>query len=191
MSSSIQGILLAIVAFLYSQDYSKAEEMAYEVNNVTTGCNGTEDAECTVCIGRYRQLQTYILDNQDLLDQLTETFYGTGEDTAQFVRITYDFQIYKTNSTTNGSNGSNITSSSSPTNSSYDVMMEGDSFNCTNQQELYIWSSSPYFLLGPKALYWFTLFAVNVRESSVTIQLPCLCEEMHDRLLSRLTYLVR
>ena len=46
-------------------------------------------------------------------------------------------------------------------------------------------------MLGPKPLLWLTLFAVHVRESSITIQLPlCLCSEAYDELLSRLTYLV-
>ena len=62
--------------------------------------------------------------------------------------------------------------------------------NCTDQQAVYIWSESPLYLFGPKPLFWFTLFAINVPETSVTIELPCLCVDEYYELLSRLTYLV-
>ena len=63
-------------------------------------------------------------------------------------------------------------------------------FVCINDQKKFIWSSSALYLLGPKPLFWLTLFAVHVRESSITVNLPCLCSDVYDDLLSRLTYLV-
>ena len=57
-------------------------------------------------------------------------------------------------------------------------------------QAVYIWSVPPLYLLGPKPLFWCTLFAINVPETSVTIELPCLCADEYYELLSRLTYLV-
>ena len=61
---------------------------------------------------------------------------------------------------------------------------------CMDDQKKFIWSSSALYLLGPKPLFWLTLFAVDVRESSITINLPCLCSDVYEDLLSRLTYLV-
>ena len=62
--------------------------------------------------------------------------------------------------------------------------------NCSSQQNTYIWSEAALYLLGPRALYWCTLFAVDLHEVDVTIELPCLCSEAYNSLLSRLTYLV-
>ena len=45
------------------------------------------------------------------------------------------------------------------------------------------------FLLGPRALFWLSLFSICVEES-VTIRLPCLQETAQRDLLARLTYLV-
>ena len=55
----------------------------------------------------------------------------------------------------------------------------------------YVWSKTALYLLGPKALYWFTLSAICIDEVDVTIELPCLCNDVYNSLLSRLTYLVR
>ena len=49
---------------------------------------------------------------------------------------------------------------------------------CIDDQKKFIWSSSALYLLGPKTLFWLTLFAVHVRESSITINLPCLCSDV-------------
>ena len=62
--------------------------------------------------------------------------------------------------------------------------------NCTDHRTVYVWSESPLYLLGPKQLFWSTLFAINVPETSVTIELPCLCGGVYFDLLSQLTYLV-
>ena len=66
---------------------------------------------------------------------------------------------------------------------------EGESI-CIDDQKTFIWSNSALYLLGPKTLFWVTLFAVHVHESSITINLPCLCSDVYEDLLSRLTYLV-
>jgi len=165
MNSSI-AILVVIPLFLGCKLCCKAQETVYddydENSNETAGC-----------ISKYRELNSYILKQQDILDKLTEAFFRDGEDASQFVKINYNFKLHL-NSTNNESNGT----------------MEDDSFNCTDEHELYIWSSSALYMLGPKPLFWLTLFAVNVGETSVTIELPCLCGS-YDRLLSRLTYLVR
>lgn len=99
-------------------------------------------------------------------------FYGTGKGVAKFIIITYNFQT--------------------PNSINYDTENDtnvtiGNSSNCSEHQTRYIWSESPLYLLGPKPLFWFTLFAVNVPETSATIDLPCLCDDAYDSLLSRLT----
>jgi len=127
---------------------------------------------CSDCISTYRDLESYFLNQRDQVDILTETFFSTGQGVAKFVRITYNSYISESNNFTN-----NFT--------------EDDIINCTMRQSLYIWSDSPLYLLGPEPLFWFTLFAVNIPEAKVAIDLPCLCKEDHDRLLSRFTYLVR
>ena len=129
------------------------------------------------CIGKYRDLQKYVLHNEDLMDDLTEVFFETGKTLAEFVKITYKFKISLP--ITNGTNETTV----------YYSDDDGE-FTCTDNQKIFIWSSSALYLLGPKPLFWLTLFALNVRESSITIHLPCLCGDVYDDLLSRLTYLV-
>ena len=122
-------------------------------------------------IGRYRDLQTYILGNEDLMDNLTEVFFKTGKAPTEFVRITYKFQTFENN-----------------TNSS--AFNNDDEFTYVDLQKKFIWSDSALYLLGPEPLFWLTLFAVDARQSSITIYLPCLCNDAYDDLLPRLTYLV-
>ena len=62
--------------------------------------------------------------------------------------------------------------------------------NCSNQQSKYVWSEAALYLLGLRPIFWFTLFAVSIHETDVTIELPCLCNDVYNSLLSRLTYLV-
>lgn len=129
--------------------------------------NSCEDCiELTNCIGEYIDLEKYILNNEKLVEKLAETFFNTRRTASKFVKITYNFQ------TSNG------------TQSVEDIT------NCSSKQSTYIWSKTALYLLGPKALYWFTLFAVNIYEVDVTIDLPCLCNDVYNSLLSRLTYLV-
>ena len=80
--------------------------------------------------------------------------------------------------------------SSDQSNDATDLDLDDVDADCTNHQTVYIWNESPLYLLGPKQLFWSTLFAINVPETSVTIELPCLCKEVYYKLLSRLTYLV-
>ena len=52
-----------------------------------------------------------------------------------------------------------------------------DEFAYVNIQKKFIWGDSALYLLGPEPLFWLTLFAVNVHDSSITIHLPCLCND--------------
>lgn len=63
-------------------------------------------------------------------------------------------------------------------------------FTCIDGQKKFIWSSSALYLLDPKPLFLLTLFAVHVHESSITINLPCVCSDVYDFLLNQSTYLV-
>ena len=133
----------------------------------SSDCNNTENCEFTRCIGNYGEFQSYILSSQNVIEKLEETFYETGESSAEFIKITYDLQV---------SNSSDE---------------RGENVYCINQKELFIWSTSPIYFLGPKPLLYQSLLAVNVQENRVTIQLLCLCSNVTGKLLSRLTYLVR
>ena len=129
-----------------------------------------ETDEGTNCIREYIDLEKYIMKNEKLIEKLAETFFTTGRAPSSFVKITYNFQISYTH---------------------HDNQSAEDSINnCSNQQSTYIWSTTALYLIGPNALYWCTLFAVNIREIDVAIQLPCLCSDVYNNLLSRLTYLV-
>ena len=121
----------------------------------------------TSCITQYSQLDSYVLKNESLLRILTETFFKTGGGASRFVKLTYNFQF------SNSSNSS-----------------EDDTINCASRQTTYIWSTSALYLLGPRPLFWLTLFAVNIPEASATIDLPCFCTDAYTNLLDRLTYLV-
>jgi len=85
MSFSIT-ILVVIPLFLGCTLCCKAQETVYddydENSNETAGC-----------IGKYRELNSYILKQQDILDQLTEAFFRDGEDASQFVKINYTFTL--------------------------------------------------------------------------------------------------
>lgn len=132
------------------------------------------------CLRKYKDLQSYVLNDDDLLDNLTEVFFKTGKVLTRFVKITYKFQI--------------LLPVDNSTNSTNDVTLyygnDSSEVSCIDKQKMFIWSSSALYLLGPKPLFWLTLFAVFVPETSITIQLPCLCSDAYDDLLSRLTYLV-
>ena len=148
-------------------------------NKFNNSCNATEGCakeltEGVNCIGQYADLEMYVMNNKTLVEMLAETFFTsqiatfiTGRGASQFVKITYSYQT------------SNIKQS-----------VEGGITNCSAQQSTYIWSQAALYLVGPDALYFYTLFAVNIREVDVTIELPCLCNDVYNSLLSRLTYLV-
>lgn len=132
------------------------------------GCIETDDnSEVTKCIGQYVDLELYVKNNKILMEKLAETFFTTGKAASKFVKITYNFQT-----------GSNIQS------------IQDNITNCSNQQGKYVWSEAALYLLGPRPIFWFTLFAVSIHETDVTIELPCLCNDVYNSLLSRLTYLV-
>ena len=153
------------------QNYVNSDNEDNEANN---------HGNISSCIRKYQDLQLYVLNNEDLMDSLTQLFFETGKSLTEFVRITYKFTIllpvdYYSN------NSSNITT---------DYENEDGEFACIDSRKKFIWSNSALYLLGPEPLLWQTLFAVHVRESSITIHLPCLCSDVYNDLLSRLTYLV-
>ena len=130
----------------------------------TGNCSGFSS-----CITKYSQLESHILNDDDLLRKFTESFFRTGERESQFIKFTYKFKFC---SNENGSDDGNYT------------------VNCTSNQVAYIWSESELYLLGVRPLFWLTLFAVNVPETKATIELPCFCTETYIEHLARLTYLV-
>jgi len=166
---SSKGAVLVITCILTFKRISCiAQEVVFDSDDESSfDCNDTEMCEPSWCIGKYGDLQSYILSSKDILNNLTETFFGTREDPARFVEIYYEFQA---------SNSSNETD---------------EIVCCGDHKELYIWSMSSIYLLGPRALQIQTLFAVNIGEKNITIRLPCLCNNVSGKLLSRLTYLVR
>ena len=135
----------------------------------SNSCNGTEGCKgVTNCIRDYIDLEIYILNSRSIVETLARTFFTTGKVVSKFVKITYNIQ------TSNG----------------IQSVDEGIT-NCSHQQNTYVWSKTALYLLGPKALYWFTLSAIHIDEVDVEIELPCLCNDVYTSLLSRLTYLVR
>ena len=132
-------------------------------------CNSQGFSSCnetaTDCIGEYTDLEMHITNNTALMEKLAGTFYVTGKATSKFVKITYNFQTSSNN-------------------------MQSIQDNVTNCCITYVWSETALYLLGPKMMKYLTLFAVNIDEVDVTIELPCLCNDVYNSLLSRLTYLV-
>jgi len=137
---------------------------AHGADDEPTTCDGN----CT-CIRDFAELQSYIVENKTVLNRIVETFLKTGKVLSNFVKIQYDFEISE-----------NIINE---TTDEKDVI-------CAKHRDVYFWSSSPLYLLGPKPLFFSTLFAVDVAEENVTISLPCLCKDVHGSFLSRLTYMV-
>ena len=140
---------------------------------IVNSCNGQNNEEnsnynTTNCTGNYRNLEIYVLNNEDVMDNLTENFFKTGKPSTEFARITYRFKVL---------NGS--------TNAWQPIVIHALKID---MEIKYIWSSSALYLLGPKPLYYLTLSAVHLHETNIIIDLPCLHDS--DKLLSRLTYLV-
>ena len=48
--------------------------------------------EDTSYIGKYIDLEKYVLNNKNLMENLTETFFITGKAASNFAKITYNFQ---------------------------------------------------------------------------------------------------
>ena len=128
--------------------------------------------EAVSCIGNYHELELYVRQNTALKDKLMKAFYKTGQIPSEYVLITYNFEVSRPKSKTilNSARKNNI--------------------KCSSQQSKYIWSDNFLYILGPQVLFWFTLTVVEVREGSVTIDLPCLCRDVYNDYLSRLTYMV-
>jgi len=138
---------------------------------VATGDKGYDDAGnssvCSRCIKEYNELDSYIINNTVLLRELTAAFYRTGKPPTEYVKIIYNFEACNQTGVNN------------------------TAVNCTSRQTKFIWSTTVLYLLGPKPLFWLTLFAVVVPEYGITVELPCLCWDEYSGLLDRLTYLVR
>ena len=111
--------------------------------------SGKKGDNFSACILQYRDLEKHILNNSDIVEKLKETFYRTGKYVSTFVYITYSAPIGISLNQSNGTADLNLD----------DVDID---INCTDHQAVHIWSESPLYLLGPKPLFWFTLFAVNV-----------------------------
>ena len=166
-----------LLTFAFAIMLKLAKTQAFDENNSDINEANTYDTSNN-CIGKYKDLQSYVLNNEDLMDELTELFFETGKIPTKFVKITYRFQILLP-----------VDSYSDNTNETVHYSNYSE-FTCINSQKKFIWSSSALYLLGPAPLFWMTLFAVYVPETSATINLPCLCNDAYDDLLSRLTYLV-
>ena len=128
--------MLWITLFLISFSFCNVQDFnnSYEID---------ETDEETNCIREYIDVEKYIMENEKLIEKLAETFFTTGRAPSSFVKITYNFQISYTR---------------------HDNQSTEDSIsNCSNQQSTYIWSTTALYLVGPNALFWCTLFAVNIR----------------------------
>ena len=147
--------------------FNLCSSQEFTENDNCDDAGNCSDIEVTGCIAEYNQFDLYILSNKTLLRTFTQTFFKTGEGASQFIKFTFNFQI------SNNGNSS-----------------EDDPINCTSHQTTFVWSTSVLYLLGPWPLFWQTFLAVNVPETSATIELPCLCTDAYADLLARLTYLV-
>ena len=138
-------------------------------------CNAVENSTDKIsCIRNYVDLEMYVMKNNTLMEILAETFFTStttaffnGRGASNFVKITYSFHTF---------NG--------------EQFVEDKNTNCSAQQITYIWSTAGLYLNGPNALFWMTLFAISITEVSVTIELPCIFDDVYNIVLSRLTYLV-
>ena len=163
------SVLVAVLLSLHC--FCIAQEIIYE-----SDCDEAENCtEVINCISYYDDLQFHVLSNKETMRNLKEAFFRTGEDPSEFVKITYHFQL--------SSNSFNDTNST-------DAVVD-DNSTCFNQTSSFIWSDSAIFLFGPRLLLWYTLFAINIPETSVSVHLPCLCNGANESLLNRFSYLVR
>ena len=162
-------MLWATLVLILSCGLGNAQEFDNNCNETEGGC--TVDVKC---IRDYTDLEMYVMNNKTLVERLAEVFFTsrtavffTGRGVSQFVKITYNFH-------TNN-----------------DEQSAEDNFTSYSaRQSTYIWSEAVLYTIGPRSLYWLTLFAVSIDEVDVTIELPCLCSDVYNNLLSRLTYLV-
>ena len=158
--------LLFMLLFLFLQCFCNAQEVigsGMDYGDGETACCN----ENVSCIDNYRDLELYVKGNIELIEGLKSVFFYTGEAPSKFVKLLYNFKV------------------SNNVNDSFELTE-----NCSNHTSKYIWSDSALYLLGPQTLAWFTFFIVDVPEISATVDLPCLCHNDYDSLLSRLTYMV-
>ena len=134
---------------------------------------GLEKQICCQCFKQYNDLDQYILNNKEVVRNLTEAFFKTGRNPSRFVKITYHFQ-----------------SCEQMSKNQLNDIVDNEIISCTSLETTYVWSESILYLFGPKPLLWLTLFTVITPEASVTIELPCLCRNEEFYLTDRLTYLV-
>ena len=161
--------IIVIVCFISLLNIYNTQEVIDNNENCDETRNYTTVSQC---ISKYSELDSYILNNEELLRQIVETFFDTGKFPSTYVKITYN---YLSSTLTNGSNDT----------------VDNNNTNCTTNQTTYIWSESVLYLLGPKPLFFLTLFAIDIPEATLNIKLPCLCENVQFELLDRLTHLVR
>ena len=158
------AVLLLFLIIVFSCRYNRVNA------ELASGCNHKNTSENTTslskyCIGKYSELHLWMLNNTELLNQLTETFFPPGKAPSAFVTIDYCVNY--------------------PDESNYCAQDIG---GCKG----YVWSEKELYLqfLCPKAMQWLTFFAIQIPEQLINIELPCLCKKTYAKLLSRLTYQV-
>ena len=158
-------MLAPFFIFTITLSLANTQDHVESVNN-DNEANGYGNSSS--CINEYRYLESYVLNNEDLMGELTERFFKTGKSFTEFVKITYKFQIFLSVDNTNNTNDTRY----------YDNNDDDGEFKCISDQKKFIWSTSALYLLGPKPLFWQTLFAVHVTSSSIIVHLPCLCNDV-------------
>jgi len=122
------------------------------------------------CVSSYKQLETIFRSSIEIYDNISEAFYVTNKVSSHYVVVNY--QIVQCHSYDNG----NFT-------------------GCTAVgTEQWIWSHSVVHLLfHPYSLYYLSLRYddTNDRTAVVNVTVPMVCSGKENRMLSRLTQLVR
>ena len=77
-------IFTIILRLANAQDYVESDDDS-------NGSNGYGNNSS--CISKYRDLESYFVNNRDLMDDLSELFFEAGKTATEFVRISYEFQI--------------------------------------------------------------------------------------------------
>ena len=150
--------LFSIHCFCYAQEFVGSGTDCDETGNCS---------EVSTCIKNYHELDLYVRGNNEIKGNLANAFFATGKFPSKFVWLYYWFQV------------------SSDTGAV--LVGENNTTGCTNHESIYIWSDHFLYLLGPRALFTSTLTAVVVAEKETLTELPCLCYDVYDSLLSRLT----
>jgi len=157
------GMLLKLVLILFSLVCCNTQQVV----DSSKDCNGSKNcSKVASCIEYYQELELYVTNNRVIIEGLKDAFFFTGEVPSKYVKLIYNFQVFDNNSAT-------LT----------------DREKCYNQTKIYIWSDSALYLFG-QALVLSTLFAMDISGFRITVDLPCLCYDQYNELLSRLTYMV-